>query len=213
MKRNRKILLVTLLAGGVAAAAVVSAGPGFGPGSCAQGYGPGGGPMMQGQGYGPGNGPMMQGQGYGPGHGSMMQGQGYGHGPMMRGDGSGPYGGMHGRWEQGPEAFAQRLERMHDRIGITAAQEPAWQAFAAKVAAQGERMQAHHEAMRAQWAQDDDLTAPERIQRRAEMMGERLGAMSDMAEAVTTLYGELTPEQQKLFDLMQPMGGHHRRAF
>lgn len=182
MKRNRKILLATLLAGGVATAAVVSAGPGFGPGGCAQGYGPG-------------------------------------NGPMMQGDGSGPYGmrgGMHGRWDQGvrgPEAFTQRLERMHDKIGISTEQEPAWQAFAANVAAQGERMQAHRETMRAQWAQDDDLTAPERIQRRAEMMGERLGAMSEMADAVTTLYGELTPEQQKVFDLMQPMGGHHRRAF
>jgi hypothetical protein len=205
MKRNRKILLATLLAGGVAAAAVVSAGPGFGPGGCAQGYGPG-------------NGPMMQGQGYGPGHGPMMQGQG--DGPMMRGDGSGPYGGMrggmHGRPDQGmhgPEAAAQRLERMHEQLGISAAQEPAWQAFAAKVAAQGERMQAHHETMRAQWSQGDELTAPERLQRRAEMMGERLGAMSEMADAVTTLYGELTPEQQKVFDQLQPMGGHHRRAF
>jgi len=53
MKRSSKIIVVTLLATGVAVAAAVSAAPGFGPGGCQQGYGPGNGPMMQGGGYGP----------------------------------------------------------------------------------------------------------------------------------------------------------------
>jgi Spy/CpxP family protein refolding chaperone len=47
------------------------------------------------------------------------------------------------------------------------------------------------------------------------MMGERLQAMGEMAAAVETFYGQLTPEQQKKFDQgPMMMGGRHaRRGF
>ena len=145
-------------------------------------------------------------QGYGPGNGPM-QGQGYGSG-----------GGKHGRMQQGqhdPAMFEQRLDGLHDKLGISAEQEPAWQAFHDQAKAQGERMRAHRDTMRAQWSQSEALTTPERIRRRSELMSERLAAMNDMAVAVETLYGQLTPEQQKQFDQMpMMMGGRHaRRAF
>jgi len=179
MKRSSKIIVVTLLATGVAVA--VSAAPGYGPGGCQQGYGPGNGPMMQGGGYGP-------------------------HG-----------GGMYGRWqkgEHGPAAIEQRIERIRDQLAITAEQEPAWQTFIGQVANQRERMSAHHDAMQAQWSQGNGLTAVERMQQRAALMSERLAAMGEMAQAVETLYGQLTTEQQKQFDQMpMMMGRHQRRAF
>ncbi len=178
MKRSNKIFLTTLLATGIATAAVVSAAPGYGPGGCQQGYGPGSGPMMQGEGYGQG-------------------------------------GGRHGRMQQGqrdPAAFEQRLDGLHDKLAITAEQEPAWQAFRDQAKVQGERMRAHRETMRAQWSQSETLTAPERIRRRSEMMSERLAAMNDMTTTMESLYGQLMPEQQKKFDQM-PMGRQQKRGF
>jgi len=185
MKRSSKIIVVTLLATGVAVAAAVCAAPGYGPGGCQQGYGPG---------------------------------NGNGNGPMMQGGGSGPHGGsMHGRWqkgEYGPAAIEQRIERIHDQLAITAEQEPAWQTFIGQVANQRERMSAYHDAMQAQWSQGNGLTAVERMQQRAALMSERLAAMGEMTQAVETLYGQLTTEQQKQFDQMpMMMGRHQRRAF
>ncbi|MDX1593720.1 MAG: Spy/CpxP family protein refolding chaperone [Gammaproteobacteria bacterium] len=149
----------------------------------------------------------------GPRFGGCQQGYGPGDGPMMQGGGYGPGRGMHGGWHQGrydPAMHEQRLEQMHERLAITAEQEPAWQAFVAQMDAQRARMQAHHEQMRTQWSADEALSLPERIQRHAEFMGERLGAMSDMARAAETLYGQLTPEQQAQLDRApMAMGGRH----
>ena len=146
-------------------------------------------------------------------YGGCQQGYGPGDGPMMQGEGYGPGSGKAGRWEQGrqdPARHAQRLERMQQRLGITAEQEPAWQAFVVQMDAQRERMQSHRDQMRAQWDEGVTLSTPERIQRRAEFMGERLAAMTEMAESVDTLYGQLTPEQQQLFDRAPFMkGGRH----
>jgi Spy/CpxP family protein refolding chaperone len=145
----------------------------------------------------------------GPRYGGCQQGDG----PMMQGDGYGPGGGKQGRWEQGrhdPARHQQKLEKMHERLAITAEQEPAWQAFTAQMDAQRERMQAHHEQMRAQWDADEALSMPERIQRRAGFMTERLAAMQEMSAALETLYAQLTPEQQAQLDNAPfMMGGRH----
>jgi uncharacterized protein (DUF3084 family) len=99
---------------------------------------------------------------------------------------------------------------MQQRLGITAEQEPAWQAFVVQMDAQRERMQSHREQKRAQWDADEALTVPERIQRRSEFMTERLAAMQEMAAALETLYTQLTPEQQELMDQAPIMrGGRH----
>ena len=154
----------------------------------------------------------------GPRYGGCQPGQGPGSGPMMQGEGYGPDGSQ-GSWGQGrhdPARHAQRLEQMHQRLAITDEQEPAWQAFVARMDAQRERMQAHHEQMRARWDADEALTLPERIARRTQMMNERLAAMADMTAALETLYGQLTPEQQKQLDqapFMMGGGRHGPRGF
>jgi hypothetical protein len=145
----------------------------------------------------------------GPRYGGCQQGDG----PMMQGDGYGPGGGKQGRMEQGrhdPARHQQRMEQMRERLGITAEQEPAWQAFTTQMDAQRERMQAHHTQMRAQWDADEAVSMPERIQRRSEFMTERLAAMQEMSAALETLYAQLTPEQQELMDQAPIMrGGRH----
>ena len=139
----------------------------------------------------------------GPRYGGCQQGDG----PMMQG------GGKQGLMEQGrhdPTRHQQRLEQMHQRLGITAEQEPAWQAFTTQMDAQRERMQAHHAQIRAQWDADEAVSMPERIQRRSEFMTERLAAMQEMSAALETLYAQLTPEQQAQLDNAPfMMGGRH----
>src|SRR3990167_10440058 len=129
MKRATKIALAigTALSLGLAAAAV-SAHP--------FGYGGGwGGGHMGGYGAGPGYG-MGSGMmgGYGPGYGmgsGMMggYGPGYGMGPQVM------FGGYYGNVDD-------NLVALKDQLGITATQDPAWQAFTKNAKQQNENRQA-----------------------------------------------------------------------
>ncbi len=164
-------------------------GGGFGPGMMGGGYGPG----MMGGGHGPG----MMGAGYGPG---MMGG---GHGPGMMGAGYGP--GMMGT---GPGFDTEaRLASFKSNLRISAEQEGAWNAFAAKSKQQAESMRATHDAMFASM-QDPKLTAPDRAALQGAMMKQRGTEMESMAAAYKDLYTALTPEQRAIVD----QGGPARRG-
>lgn len=161
------------IAAGLATAFVAVAHPGFG-------YGPG-------SGYGPGYGPGMMGRG-GPG---MMMGGGPG---MMMGWG---HGRMFASNDTGIAKFQlEQLGQLKSQLGITAEQQPAWDAFAAKAADQTKTMQA---------LRNDTSTAtmPERMQQRQK-------AMATMSESFTKLYEVLTPKQRELFD--QSYGPMYRRG-
>ena len=118
-----------------------------------------------------------------------------------------------------PAAMAdQRLSRLKSDLKITPEQEPLWQAFADRAKSEaGKGMQ----AMRDQ-AKDANLTAPERMNRMADLLKQRAAAMASVNQAFQRLYDGLTPEQRKLADehaaRMGRMGmertGHHgpRRA-
>jgi hypothetical protein len=155
------------IAAGLATAFVAVAHPGFGngPGS---GYVPGmmgrGGPGMM-MGGGPG---MMM----GGGPGMMMGG---GHGRMFVGNATDI-----GKFQQ------ERLGELKSQLGITAEQQPAWDAFAARAGEQVGTMQA---------LRDDTSTAtmPERVQQRQK-------AMASMSESFAKLYEVLTPTQREVFD-------------
>ena len=155
--------------------------------------GGGAGPGMWGGGYHQG----MMGGGYGPG---MMGG---GHGPGMMGAGYGP-----GRMGAGPDFDPDaRLERFKAQLGISAEQDGAWKAFAAKSKQQAESMRVTHEAMFASM-QDPKLTAPERAALHGAMMKQRGAEMESMAAAYKDLYTALTPEQRAIID----QGGPVRRG-
>lgn len=121
-------------------------------------------------------------------------------GPM--GPGFGPMAAGHGpcgpgaRLAGGQAAFADtRLAEWKAALKITSDQEPAWDAFASKVKAQAESMQ----ALRAKAGQPAD-TAPERMAQRAGFMTQRAAGMEAMAGAMNTLYAALTPEQKTTLD-------------
>lgn len=116
--------------------------------------------------------------------------------PMMGYHGYGKkQGGMRG--DKG-QMMIQRMENLKTQLQITEAQEPAWQAFnqavTEKVAAMADRFM----------QRGAQVPVAERVQRM------RAGAqrMTEMADAIETFYGVLTPEQQKIADQMRrPMLG------
>ena len=167
----RQGAIAIAITAGLVTAFVAVAHPGFG------GYGPGYGPGMMGG--GPGYGPGMMGRG---GPGMMM---GWGHGRMFAGKDTDI-----ARFQQ------EQLGELKSQLGITAEQQPAWDAFAAQAAAQAKTMQA---------LRNDTGTAtmPERMQQRQK-------AMASMSESFTRLYEALTPKQRELFD--QSYGPMYRRG-
>ena len=182
MKRITKIAIgaATALSLGLAAA-VVHAHP--------YGYGPGWG-MGQGAGFGPGYGP---GAGMGPGMGRGM-GPGGGMGPM--GPGAGPQA-----WGN-PSAMAEaRIAYLKSELKITAAQEPAWKAFADQTKQQSEAMQALIAGVQG----GATATAPERMEQRNQIMKKRQEQMEKGTAAFKALYAALTPEQKAIAD--QRFGG------
>lgn len=155
--RNGAIAIA--ITAGLATAFVAVAHPGFGDGP-GSGYGPG----MMGRG-GPG---MMMGGGPG-----MMMGRG--HGPMFASNATDI-----AKFQQ------DRLGELKSQLGITAEQQPAWDAFAARAAEQARTMQALRN-------DTSSATTPERMQQRQK-------AMTSMSEFFTRLYEALTPKQRELFD-------------
>jgi len=159
------------------------------------------------------------GPGYGMGPGMMHGGMGMGPGMMHGGPGMGMcsgkmQGGMGPGMMQGggPGAMsAQHLTGMKTRLAITAEQEPAWQAFAAKAAEQATLMQAMH--AQHQQAADANEAAPDRMARHIGFMTQRLAGMQAMNAAMKDLYGVLTPEQRTVADQsfghMGPRGARH----
>lgn len=129
------------------------------------------GPGMMGYG-----GPGMMGRG---GPGMMM---GWGHGPMFASNDTDI-----GKFQ------LDRLGQLKSELGITTAQQPAWDAFAAKAAEQTKTMQALRKEVTAG-------TAPERMKQTQQAMAERQKAMESMSESFTRLYEVLTPKQREVFD-------------
>ena len=100
-----------------------------------------------------------------------------------------------------PAAFAERrLGHLKSELKISAEQEGAWQAFAAKAKQQGEAMRALHGKLPQAAA-----TAPERMAQHAEAMRAGLAGMENMAAALKDLYAQLSPEQKAIAD--QHFGG------
>ena len=115
----------------------------------------------------------------------------------MRGEG--PRRGHH----RDPEKHAQHLR---DVLQLTAAQEPALQAF---LAATGPATHDMHKpgGPAADKGERKALTTPERLDRQAEMMGKHQAAFEKRAAATRVFYGQLTASQKKAFDALPMMHG------
>jgi len=139
--------------------------------------------------------------GFGPCGGPGGAGPGYGPMGMMNGGGPGAGGGMWGGGTRGAGMgfmSAQRLDAVKSQLAITAQQEPAWSAFAAKAAEQATLMQSTRE----QHWQDAgaDTTAQGRMAQHIGLMAQQLASMQAMNGAMTDLYAVLTPAQRGTAD-------------
>jgi Spy/CpxP family protein refolding chaperone len=104
------------------------------------------------------------------------------------------------------EKMAQHHAMLHEKLKLSAAQEPAWTAFGASMssgAKPGER------PARIDRAALQQMSAPERMEARIAMSKERISRQETHLTALKTFYATLTPEQQKVFD-DNMRGGEHR---
>lgn len=117
-----------------------------------------------------------------------------------------------------PEAWhhrhhVDRLAQLKAQLKITAAQEPAWNAFAAAMQAMRPQLPEASPA-KTQAGKGQLMPAPERFEQMAERAAQRAGRARDLANAMKKLYEELTPVQRAIVDThMADMrhGMHHHR--
>ncbi len=101
------------------------------------------------------------------------------------------------------ERMARYQARLHDKLKLTAAQEPAWATFTAANAPK--KPAGDWKAKREAFAR---LSAPERMEQWIAMSKERLADQESRLASLKTFYAVLTPEQQKVFDNSVPGGKH-----
>lgn len=121
------------------------------------------------------------------------------------------HGGMQGmhpmdHGERHREAMARRQAVLHDKLKLTGSQEAAWKTYTEAITPQaGQRPD---RAQRADW---EKLSAPERMEKMLAMMKEREARMTVHLAAMKTFYATLSPLQQQIFN--DNVGGrmHHHR--
>jgi len=131
---------------------------------------------------------------------ATLSGQAFAQGMGMKGDPA----QMQARMQQ---RMAERQAQLKAKLGITADQEAAWSAWTTAM---------QPPANMGQWridpAEMEKLTTPQRIERRQQMMAQRMSAMNARAEATKTFYNALRPEQRTIFDQQTARGGHRGGA-
>jgi Spy/CpxP family protein refolding chaperone len=117
-------------------------------------------------------------------------------------------GASYGRGHSGDPAAAaeQRLTRLKTDLKITAAQEPAWNAYAEQIRQHAGEMKALHDSM----SGNVPASAPERIEQQAQFAKKQQEHLERLAVLTKDLYAVLTPEQKTLAD--QRLGGRRHMA-
>ncbi len=105
----------------------------------------------------------------------------------------------------------ERLQTLHDALGLGAGQDNAWQTFVVDMRPPG-----GHDGKGRMGRRDGErpegaapMTTPERLDRMVQHMGERQAAMARRADAIKRFYSALSPTQQHTFDALARlrMGG------
>ena len=148
----------------------------------------------------------MSGSAAGMESGSMMGGGMMGEGIM------GQHGMAEGMMHGGDSAAMvdRHLADTKAALHITAAQEPAWQAFATQAKQQAEAMQTMRDKLQ---GADTNATAPDRMQARTQLLQQRLTGMEAMTQALKHLYAVLSPEQRNIANQRLGMMGGHPMGF
>jgi hypothetical protein len=100
---------------------------------------------------------------------------------------------------------AKRAERLRAVLQLKPGQEAALNAYVAAM----KPPEGRREAMRGQRQAMAQMTTPQRLDRMQAMMSQRQAEFERRAEATKRFYAQLDPAQQRAFDAMRPMDGHH----
>jgi len=110
------------------------------------------------------------------------------------------------RIERMQARMAERQAKLKADLNLSAEQEPAWNAFVARMdAGKGPRAE-RGQRERINWS---ELTTPERLDKMQARMAEREASMNQRFDAIKSFYANLNAEQQKVFD-SQRMGSFQR---
>lgn len=96
---------------------------------------------------------------------------------------------------------AEQQARLKERLQLTPAQEPAWNALVAQM-----QPRPRPDTPREAWA---GLTTPQRLDRMEALKAERNQAMQQRHAAIRAFYAQLDPAQQKTFDAEAMAGARH----
>ena len=103
---------------------------------------------------------------------------------------------------------AQRLAQLHEKLGVTAAQETAWSTFVTALTSSATQQKPTPDAFQG-------LSAPDRMDKMVAILTTRKTDLENKAAAVRAFYGVLTPAQQQIFDAqfnMQRRGGRGKHG-
>ena len=101
--------------------------------------------------------------------------------------------------------MAKHLAEMHDKLKLSAAQEPAWKTFTDAITSGAIPTRPDRAAM-------EKMTAPERMEKMLAFSKERQVRMESHLAALKTFYATLTSEQKKIVDASHiHMRGMHGR--
>lgn len=92
------------------------------------------------------------------------------------------------------EHFKKFSSQLHDKLKLNANQESAWNTYLQAITPQPPQGQ------RPDRAQIESMTTPQRMEQHLARMKEHEAKLSQRLEATKVFYGQLTPEQQKVFD-------------
>lgn len=110
------------------------------------------------------------------------------------------------RMERMQARMAERQAKLKADLNLSPEQEPAWNAFVARMDAAKSSHGQRGQRERINWS---ELSTPERLDKMQARMAEREAAMNQRFEAIKSFYANLNAEQQKVFD-SQRMGSFHR---
>jgi Spy/CpxP family protein refolding chaperone len=106
----------------------------------------------------------------------------------------GPEGMDHAKMAEKMKAgMAKHLAELHDKLKLSATQEPAWKTFTDAITPGA--LPAHPDR-----AAMEKMTAPERMEKMLALSKERQVKMESHLAALKTFYAVLTPEQKKIVD-------------
>lgn len=105
-----------------------------------------------------------------------------------------------------PSVVEKRITSMHKRLKITSSQETAWDAVAQAMRDDAQQM---NTLIRQRQAQVGSLNAVQDLQSYEKISEAHVDGLHKLVPAFETLYGQLSPEQQKTADTMFGRKMHH----